>query len=173
MTTAERYQICIEYIRQENDLINHRMTWFLAIQGALATGFGILTITYAKPIAKFFAWLSRYSFPFSTADAVTAIALLIIIGIAGIYSAEDSRQSIGYAISSQQRIEQLWIDNTTPAERATYPTMRFGHAIISDKPDPNGTKLMRICKRFWLAVAIAPIPLIAIAPTLRCILGQA
>lgn len=98
------YEVYIEYTRHENELINHRTTWFLATQSLLIAGAGYLILEYS---ARTYRYVSGP--PGSKLEHIpeflVAWAIICAFGCATGFA---GKRSIEAAIKSQTSLNKKW-----------------------------------------------------------------
>lgn len=113
-----------EYARTENDLINHRTTWFVTIQSVLLATFGF-------SIQKYYEISEKIAESKSAGELVQKIHSVsndvyissILLALVGIVSCLSAFLGILASIAAQRNVEQLWRDNF--ARRATELSLPF------------------------------------------------
>lgn len=120
--TFSNFPIFIEYIRHENDLLNHRTTWFVAVQAALAAGIGFLFYNKAIDVASTMAGCF-IKFNWSAAHILSMWSLICLIGIA---TSSAARRSVDAALYAQDTLDLLWRHHANPQIAAMLPDMMGG-----------------------------------------------
>jgi hypothetical protein len=127
MTEAEltaRYLIYIDYIRHENELLNYRTTWFLAIETVIIAGAGYLLLNYFESIAFHLYRQPDSPFP-HVLEFMIAWGTLCCFGM---IAARSAARSIKAALAAQETLTNHWIALTS------------GEALVSNLPDLMGGK---------------------------------
>ena len=102
--TLAIYGVYIDYIRHENDLLNHRTTWFIAIESLLVAGAAYLLLRYFESAIALVSGHPDETLP-HIIEFVIAGAMLCAFGIA---TARAASRSINGAIASQCQLDVKW-----------------------------------------------------------------
>lgn len=116
------YQIMIEYIRHENDLINHRTTWFLATQVFIAAAAGYVFSKYAGFLSKLL--FSNGIHP--DLKGVLISIFWVLLCFFGLIVAATCRNSIDAATYAKHTIKKLWEETADPDWRKCFPSLTGG-----------------------------------------------
>jgi hypothetical protein len=119
-----RYLVYIDYIRHENELLNHRTTWFLAIETVIIAGAGYLLLSYFESIASHLYRQPDSPFP-HVLEFMLAWGTLCCFGM---IAARSAARSIKAALDAQDTLTDHWNALTS------------GEALVSKLPDLMGGK---------------------------------
>lgn len=143
------YSIYLDYIRHENELINHRNTWFLAAQGFLLAGAGFVLQKGFVAVAE------TWGTPTLTGifDAIKYLVMWFICCWSGIITSQQALRSISGARRSQEEIEMLWLAVSSQPVRAVLPDLRGGKnaPATNAKGHGIGRGLSTYTLRLWWA----------------------
>lgn len=148
------YQVFIDYVRHENDLINHRTTWFLAIQGLTSAGAGFLLNGSAS------IYVHSLLAPNLALNMGAAKFLLmwLLVAMAGILSAAAARRSIDAALHALDTLDAHWCAHAHPDIAAHFPAMMGG--MTTPKSNFGGSfaiDLPSIALTVWRLLVLVPV----------------
>lgn len=150
----ELYQIYIEYIRHENELIHQRNTWFLATQGVLLAG---LAVFIQNGFDSFISALRFLTFD-STLGATKYMLVWYSCCAAGLLTSQQANRALKGAWRSQSAIETLW-EKQEAELRNILPDLKGG----KNAPKPHqkapglASGMSQMGIRFWWIALSLPI----------------
>lgn len=102
--TLALYQVYADYVRHENDLLNHRTTWFVAIETVLVAGAAYLLLRYFESAIALVLGRPDEKLPHIIEFIIAGLALCGF----GLVAALAARRSIKAAIASQCALDATW-----------------------------------------------------------------
>lgn len=147
------FRIFIDYIRHENELINHRTTWFIALQTIIGAAIGYIISKSGVLIAE--SILSD-NLKFDMKISQYVVGWICLSSIGTVTSAA-ARNSIDAAIYSQDVTALIW-ERTVPIEiRRRFPDLMGGD---SRQQAMEGSKFASHLPTFawlvWCCLFISP-----------------
>lgn len=129
------YDRYVASVRHENDLLNHRITWFLAIESLLFAAAGLLFRGSFETIGNFVLNPN----PCWTMEIAEVAILWMLCCVAGLLIAVSAKRSIGAAIHAHVSLERRWIDEgyLERAEKIGLPALRGGAHPLPSSPDAS------------------------------------
>ena len=127
------YQIYIEYVRHENDLMNQRTTWSMTVQGGL-----LVILVYL--LQKFFdinPALADSAAPLRDEhrqlfNLLIVVFWIIVCGL-GLAVSSFSQRSINAAIAAQRELNLIWkVNFLERAEALKFPRLMGGGSVLAD-----------------------------------------
>jgi hypothetical protein len=125
LTVYKRWEIARETIKREDDLTDHRLRWFLTLQGFLFAGFGVIFVALTAPKSISQKW---YCF-----------VALIVFCILGIVISVYVQTSVNAALTQLWRAS-FWWKNQGRRRNIDLET----RAVVALLPDVRGMALMGI-----------------------------
>lgn len=142
----ELYQVTRDQIRHENELVNHRLGWFLAVEGFLLAGFLNALALYStlRPVPH--AWI------FLTFG-------LLAIGGLGVVISVTTKRTIGWAYAQSNHAAEWWNKREGGALAANFPRIAY--------PEPtNGWPRLRTATLPYVFVGIWMVLMVLLILTL-------
>lgn len=147
LDSGELYGIYIDYIRHENELLNHRTTWFLAIETVLIAAAGYLLLTYFESVVSHVAG--------DADESLAHIAEFFLAGIVlcafGLITAQGAGRSIKAALDAQDSLVDHWNRLKLPkAEVNRLPDLMGGKSLKAKLDGGHlADLLVKAAKAFW------------------------
>jgi len=158
------HKLLYDYVCKENDLLNHRTTWFLAIQSGAILGISYL---FRENFQVFYdVLLARTVSPGSAgAQLVPSVALWFLCCALGWLTARAARKSIKAGIIAQLTLSKFW-NKYYPDEtdRLGLPRLMGGFSPEADRAGAHfADTLTRTMFFGWMGLALAMAVPLAIA----------
>ncbi len=168
----ERYKLFRSYLEHEDNLVNHRTTWFIQLHSFLIASYGLIfsslvTIKLDRSIENVAA---------SYFLAGLAAAVLVAITIIGLISAKTTQKSVIAAVKAIRELENDW---DALLLGVAGPQFARGHKLYPSLPGLSGggrkkswrdgkslaVRLPATLSYLWIVAIFLPLVALAIPPT--------
>jgi hypothetical protein len=124
-----------EYVCKENDLLNHRTTWFLAIQTAVIFGFSVTLRSHSEVLYDILIEGTEIAaFVNNRAEVTEALVFWLLCCALGWLSANGAGRSIRAGIIAQQTLSRFWDHNYAEHfEALGLPRLMGGYSSQADR----------------------------------------
>lgn len=155
------YQNYIDYVRHENDLLNHRTTWFVAIESLLIAGAGYLLLEYFESAIALVQGEPDEKLP----HIIEFLLAGSVLNIFGLTVGLAARRSIRAAIASQCKLDDEWRALSVNLDpQSVLPDMMGGKCTPPKDGQHFADRLVFLVLIFWTACAAALLALGVMMP---------